>query len=96
MKRYHPYLLSQYWYIVSQRTKWKDFTANAVEQAASGTLDKYILNSWILPHTLIGPCGGFYSTLYHVIEHMFDLAEDIENGMDWLNDDVVLPHFEFR
>lgn len=95
MEREYPYLLAKYWTLISERTKWKEFTAITIElgKLNEDALKKYILHSWVLPDLDDGPYSqvmrNFYSTLNYLLENTYQLAKDLEDGIDWLFTDIL-------
>ncbi len=94
----YPNLAAQYWDIVSARTRWKEFTATAEKEGSQSKerMEEYTLRSWIIPHaepntmsSRYYPMRSFYSTLYYLIDSTYELADDIEKGIDWLFEDML-------
>lgn len=93
-----PHLAASYWELASYRTVWKDFTAAAIVlgDKSLNNLKEFIRYKWVMPtlepsrrSTEYGPIGSVYSTLWAVIESTYNIANDLEDGIDWLHHDLV-------
>jgi len=92
MKRKFPNLLGLYWDTVSHRSDWKNFTSRAVEigKSSDTAVNSFILNEWIIPSSELDSRNSLYANTARLLEHLFLLAKDIEEGIDWLFEDTVL------
>jgi len=98
MSNKFPRLIASYWELVSCRTIWKDFTAIATELGKTSLkdLEEFIRYKWVMPtlehnrrSSEYGPIGSIYSALWAVIESTYNIANDIEDGVDWLHHELV-------
>lgn len=95
LKQKFPHILGTYWDLASCRTNWKTFTSKSVIIGKSGEipLKKYIINDWVLPNLDDGKYSGvmrnFYSTLYYLLENTFEIAKDLEDGVDWVREKIL-------
>lgn len=98
MEEQYPHLIGKYWNIVRYRTVWKEFTATTMElgKTSKDLVDGFILYKWILPSVETSrrsshyyPMKSVYSALWALIENTYNLADDIENGIDWLHHDLL-------
>ncbi len=92
MKHNIPNLLGQYWYIASQRSDWKNFTSGAVEagRISDNAVNAFILDNWVIPASKMDSRNSLYANIACLLEHLFNLAKDIEQGIDWLYEGIVL------
>ena len=101
MAKRYPNFIGQYWYLISQRTGWKIFTHSSIKVGSlrKEDLDFYFTFGWILPNFFPDEMGiieinysyvmkSIYSTLNRIIENLFKVSKDIEDGIDWLFEEV--------
>lgn len=98
MSNKFPHLAAHYWELASYRTVWKDFTAEAIKlgEGSSNDLKEFIRYKWVIPtlepsrrSSEYGPCKSVYSALWAIIESTYHIADDLEDGIDWLHHDLV-------
>jgi hypothetical protein len=91
MKRTYPGLLGQYWDIASQRTGWKDFTSRASEigMRSGRQVADFVVREWAVPGAKLDSRRSVYAALECLLDRLYGVAKDIEEGIDWLHDDLV-------
>jgi len=98
MSNKFPHLAAFYWDLVSCRTVWKDFAAIAIKlgQRSLKDLKEFIRYEWVMPtlepgrrSSEYGPIGSAYSALWAVVESTYNIANDIEDGIDWLYHELI-------
>jgi hypothetical protein len=98
MSNKFPRLAASCWELASYRTVWKDFTAAAIElgKKSLNDLKEFIRYKWVTPtleptrrSSEYGPIGSVYSTLWAIIESTYNIANDLEEGIDWLHHDLI-------
>jgi len=98
MSNKFPHLVASYWDLVSCRTVWKDFAATAIELGKRSLKDlkEFIRYKWVMPtlepirrSSEYGPIGSVYSALWAVVESTYNIANDIEDGIDGLHHELI-------
>jgi hypothetical protein len=98
MSNKFPHLAAFYWELASCRTVWKDFTGTAIELGSKSpdSLREFIRYKWVVPSlepgrrsSEYGPIGSVYSALWAVVESTYNIANDIEDGVDWLHHELI-------
>jgi len=93
-----PHFVASYWELVSCRTVWKDFAAMAIKLGKRSLKDlkEFIRHEWVVPtlepsrrSTEYGPIGSVYSALWAIVESTYNIANDIEDGIDWLHHELI-------
>lgn len=86
----NPDILGLYWDNISQRTNWKYFT-HAIEKVPEQSAPDFIRFSWVTPRlekSTLSVMRGFYSSINYILENFHTVALDIEDGIDWVFEDM--------
>jgi len=86
----YPSLLGLYWELARHRTEWDVFT-HTLEKLPKDEVERYIVFKWVLPGLTSGTGGvmrGFYSSVSYILENLHRTAENLEDGIDWVFQDM--------
>jgi hypothetical protein len=85
----HPDLFGLYWNNVRKRTNWKYFVV-AVEKHPEPVSD-FIRLRWVIPRldtSSLSVMRGFYSGINYILENFHTVANNLEDGIDWVFEDM--------
>ncbi len=95
-----PHLAARFWDLACCRTGWKVYTSTAIDlgKRSKAMVQEFTRNEWVVPtlkpsrrSSMYGPCRSVYSALWAVVESTFHIANDLEDGVDWLHEDMLSP-----
>lgn len=84
----YPNILGLLWELVSHRTGWSTYTTNVERSNSVEKSSVFTLYHWICPvfddfcmHAQA--MRGFYSTMNYFLENLKEIAQNLENALDW-------------
>lgn len=87
----YPNILGLLWELASHRTGWSTYTTNVERLDSVERSSFFTLYHWICPVfddfcMYTRAMRGFYSTMNYFLENLRDIAENLEDALDWTFD----------
>lgn len=85
----HPTLLGLFWELVEPRSNWIPFTHILDSLKDQTDVNEFIEYSWLMPHEA-NIMKGFYSSLYYILENLYEVSQKLEYGIDRVFESICL------
>ena len=87
LSKKYPHVVGHYWEVVSHRTGWTSLIHSLEDEVEEANVERIVFD-WIFRPRL-PVMRDFYSSINHILEGFYGFAENIEDGLDWVFEDLI-------
>lgn len=87
----HPDIIRLLWIVASKSSSWNEFTST-IDRLNNEKGENFIKYEWTCPlqnNRVMAKIMGFYSSMIYLLEHFFELGQDLENAIDWVFSEMI-------